>query len=184
MMNMTLLSFSCFNGLLGAWSIPVYGVLSDLYPQLYISRYVEAWGVFLSYQEHLSNKTPPPPPPTLLPMEALTAEYFHHGWRKFWVILLWMLQNEGFLMIVGEYFHHGWRKFWVLLLWTAPEWRISMISGSELKIGLFSRFSGFLGSQNPISGFSGFQGFQGRLDTLANESLKENLFARECIKIR
>ena len=36
-----------------------------------------------------------------------------------------MLQNEWFLMIVGEYFHHGWRKFWVLLLWNALEWRIS-----------------------------------------------------------
>ena len=36
-----------------------------------------------------------------------------------------ILQNEGFSMIVGEYFHHGWRKFWVLLLWNAPDWNIS-----------------------------------------------------------
>ena len=36
-----------------------------------------------------------------------------------------MLQNERFPLIVKEYFDHGWRKFWVLMLWNAPEWRIS-----------------------------------------------------------
>ena len=39
-----------------------------------------------------------------------------------------MLQNEWFPMIIWEHFHHGWRKFWVLLLQNAPEW--GMISGS------------------------------------------------------
>ena len=32
-----------------------------------------------------------------------------------------MLQNKGFPAIVKGYFHHGWRKFRVLLLWNAPE---------------------------------------------------------------
>ena len=32
---------------------------------------------------------------------------------------------KDFSYLSSEYFHHGWRKFWILMIWNAPEWRIS-----------------------------------------------------------
>ena len=39
---------------------------------------------------------------------------------------LWsvMPQNEGFEPVISDYFHHGWRKFWILMIWNALKWRI------------------------------------------------------------
>ena len=35
-----------------------------------------------------------------------------------------MLQNERFEPLFSDCFHHGWRKFWILMIWNALEWRI------------------------------------------------------------
>ena len=35
-------------------------------------------------------------------------------------------QMKDFYCLLGNTFHHGWRKFWLSLLWDAPEWRISI----------------------------------------------------------
>ena len=76
-------------------------------------------------------------------------EYFHHGWRTFWILIIWScsrmknfsyfseniftiveenfefdgqwLQNEGFQLFSREYFHHGWRKFWILMVWNGSK---------------------------------------------------------------
>ena len=139
MVNMMLLSFSSFNGLLGAWSIPgSWGpfqihTLNSLLPGKFK---VEAHSSDI--RNTCQNKTPPPPP-TPYPIEALTAlkcyrmndferllrNTFTMVEENFEFYCSEILQNEGFIMIVGEYFHHGWRKLWVLLLWNTPEWGIS-----------------------------------------------------------
>ena len=31
---------------------------------------------------------------------------------------------KDFHEILIEFFHHGWRKFWILMVWNAGEWRI------------------------------------------------------------
>ena len=35
-----------------------------------------------------------------------------------------MPRNKGFEPLILDYFHHGWRIFWILMVWNAAEWRI------------------------------------------------------------
>ena len=83
-----------------------------------------------------------------------------------------ILQNEGFSMIVGQYFHHGWRKFWVLLLWNAPDWNISNDCWGTLSPWLTKILSftapecyrikndfSVVAQKGLLSGFLGFSGF-------------------------
>ena len=35
-----------------------------------------------------------------------------------------MPQNEGFEPVISDYFYHGWRKFWILMIWNTLKWRI------------------------------------------------------------
>ena len=116
MVNMMLLSFSSFNSLIGAWSIPVHGVLFRFIP---ITLYFQ---VNLRWLRHI-----PLISGTLVKQDTTTTTNpLSHGGTY----CSEMLQNEWFLMIIGGFSNHCWRKFWVSLLWHTPEWRISMILGS------------------------------------------------------
>ena len=39
---------------------------------------------------------------------------------------------KDFNMFITEYLHHGWRNFWILMLWNTPEWRISKRSSQNI----------------------------------------------------
>ena len=83
-------------------------------------------------------------------------------------------------LIAEEYFHHGWRKFWVLLLWNAPEWRISndcwgilspwlkkILSFTALKCSRMKDFHWLLGNT-----FTMVENFSEISFTLAEESFE------------
>ena len=84
----------------------------------------------------------------------LLREFFHHGWRRFWALLLWnasewtisidysenlvtMVEKilnsnalkcswmNDFHWLIREFLHYDWRKFWNLMLWNVQKWTIS-----------------------------------------------------------
>ena len=76
------------------------------------------------------------------------SDYFHHGWRKFWILMIWNAlkwriwtisswlkefmdffglkcpKNEGFEPLISDCFLRGWTKLWIFMVWNATEWRI------------------------------------------------------------
>ena len=47
----------------------------------------------------------------------MVKENFEFWWSE-------IPKNEGFEPLISAYLHHGWRKFWILMIWNAQEWRI------------------------------------------------------------
>ena len=44
---------------------------------------------------------------------TMVEENFGFWWPE-------MPKNDGFETLISIYFHHGWRKFWILMTWNAP----------------------------------------------------------------
>ena len=48
---------------------------------------------------------------------TMVEENFRVWWSE-------ILKNKGFEPPISAYLHHGWRKFWILMILNAQEWRI------------------------------------------------------------
>ena len=48
---------------------------------------------------------------------TMVEENFGFRWSE-------MPKNEGFDQLISKYLHHGWRKFWTLMIWNFQEWSI------------------------------------------------------------
>ena len=57
-------------------------------------------------------------------LDSLFQNRFTMVEEIFWFSWSGMLQNEGSGRLISEYFHHGWRKFLIFVVWNSPEWRI------------------------------------------------------------
>ena len=82
------------------------------------------------------------------------AEHLHHGWRKFWIFIIWNEPEWKILCcFLAEHIHNGWRKFWILMIWNAPGWRIFCCLSQNIFTMVEENFEYWLSEMNQNEGF-------------------------------